>query len=97
MKNNRDSRKVKVGLIQAKVLPDPEENLKKTLAMAEEAVGKGAQIICTQELFRSFYFCQEENHENFKLSEPIPGPSTQAFHKFAKKPNVVIIASLFEN
>jgi N-carbamoylputrescine amidase len=96
MKNNRNSRKVKVGLIQAKVLLDPEENLKKTLAMAEEAVRKGAQIICTQELFRSFYFCQEENHENFKLAESIPGPSTDAFQKFAKEHNVVIIASLFE-
>jgi len=77
-------------------LPDPEANLKKTLEMAEEAVRKGAQIICTQELFRSYYFCQEENHENFKLAESIPGPSTDAFQKFAKDHQVVIIASLFE-
>ena len=61
MKLAAKSRKVKIGLLQAKVLPNPEENLKKTLALAEEAVKKGAQIICTQELFKSYYFCQEEH------------------------------------
>jgi N-carbamoylputrescine amidase len=96
MRQGRKSRKVKIGLIQAKVLPKPEENLKKTLALAEEAVKKGAKIICTQELFKSYYFCQEENHENFKLAETIPGPTTEAFQKFAKKHDVVVIASLFE-
>jgi predicted amidohydrolase len=59
MKQGGKSRKVKIGLIQAKVLPKPEENLKKTLALAEEAVKKGAKIICTQELFKSYYFCQK--------------------------------------
>jgi N-carbamoylputrescine amidase len=65
--------------------------------MAEQAAKKGANIICTQELFRSQYFCQAENHEFFKLAEPIPnGPSTKAFQKLAKKHGVVVIASLFE-
>jgi N-carbamoylputrescine amidase len=96
MKQGGKPRKVKIGLIQAKVLPKPEENLKKTLALAEEAVRKGAKIICTQELFKSYYFCQEENHENFQLAETIPGPTTKAFRKFAKKHDVVVIASLFE-
>jgi N-carbamoylputrescine amidase len=96
MKQGGKSRKVKIGLIQAKVLPKPEENLKKTLALAEEAVKRGAKIICTQELFKSYYFCQEENHENFQLAETIPGPTTEAFQKFAKKRDVVVIASLFE-
>ena len=96
MKRGEKARKVKIGLIQARVLPDPEENLKKTLKLAAEAVKKGAKIICTQELFRSYYFCQEENHENFKLAEPIPGPTTAAFQAFAKKNDVVVIASLFE-
>jgi N-carbamoylputrescine amidase len=45
---------------------------------------------------RSQYFCQSEDHENFKLAEPIPGPSTAAFQKLAKKHSVVIVASLFE-
>jgi N-carbamoylputrescine amidase len=47
-------------------------------------------------LFRSQYFCQSEDHENFKLAETIPGPSTAAFEKLARKHKVVVIASLFE-
>lgn len=87
---------VRLGLLQAQCSPHPQANLKKALRMAERAARQGAQIICTQELFRSQYFCQEENHENFKLAEPIPGPSTDAFQKLAKKHGVVIVASLFE-
>jgi len=70
--------------------------LKKTLAAAESAAAKGAQIICTQELFRSQYFCQTEDHRFFQFAEPIPGPGTEAFQKFAKQKQVVVIASLFE-
>jgi N-carbamoylputrescine amidase len=87
---------VKLGLIQTACSADPDANLKKTLALAERAAQSGAQIICTQELFRSQYFCQREDHKNFKLAEPIPGPSTEAFQKLARKHKVVIIASLFE-
>jgi N-carbamoylputrescine amidase len=87
---------VRLGLLQARCSPDPAANLKKTLQMVEAAARKGAQIICTQELFRSQYFCQEENHEHFKLAEPIPGPSTDAFQKLARKHGVVVVASLFE-
>src|SRR5687767_15444481 len=96
MKKAEKPRLVKIGLLQARVLPTPEENLKKTLQLAEQAVKKGAQIICTQELFTWYYFCQEENHDYFKLAEPIPGPTTKAFQKFAKKHDVVVIASIFE-
>jgi len=87
---------VKLGLLQTSCSADPAANLKKTLAFAERAAKKGAQIICTQELFRSQYFCQSEDHSYFKLAESIPGPSTSAFQKLAKKHSVVIIASLFE-
>ena len=96
MSKGEKRRTVKIGLLQTKALPEPEANLKKTLELAEEAVKKGAQIICTQELFRSYYFCQAEDHENFKLAEPVPGPTTNAFQEFAKKHDVVVIASVFE-
>ena len=49
-----------------------------------------------QELFRSPYFCQLEDHRFFKTAETIPGPSTDAFQRIAKQHGVVIIASLFE-
>jgi len=87
---------VKLGLIQTAGSADPDANLKKTLALAGRAAQHGAQIICTQELFRSQYFCQKEDHANFKLAEPVPGPTTDVFCQFAKKHQVVVIASLFE-
>jgi N-carbamoylputrescine amidase len=92
----RSSANLNVGLIQTACSPDPKANLKKTLAAAERAAKQGAKIICTQELFRSQYFCQSENHDYFKLAESIPGPSTEAFQKLAKKHRAVVIASLFE-
>ncbi len=87
---------VKLGLIQTACSAEPDANLKKTLTLAERAAQRGAQIICTQELFRSQYFCQREDHKNFKLAEPVPGPTTDAFCQLAKKHRVVVIASLFE-
>jgi len=87
---------LKLGLIQTDVSANPAANLKKTLALIERAAKAGAKIICTQELFRSQYFCQSEDHENFLLAEKIPGPTTDALQKLAKKLKVVIVASLFE-
>jgi N-carbamoylputrescine amidase len=88
--------KVTLGLLQHACSAKPAENLKKTLALAEAAAKRGANIICTQELFGSQYFCQSEDHENFQLAETVPGPTTKAFQKLAKRHGVVIIASLFE-
>src|SRR5436190_17918911 len=87
---------VHLGLLQHACSDKPAENLRTTLAAAERAAKAGAQIICTQELFRSQYFCQSEDHKYFQLAEPIPGPSTDAFARLAKKHGVVVIASLFE-
>jgi len=88
--------KVVLGLIQTACSPDPAENFHNTVRIIDQAARDGAQIICTQELFRSQYFCQSENDANFKLAEPVPGPSTEALRKLAAKRKAVLIASLFE-
>ena len=87
---------VNVGLLQAACSPDPAANLEKTLAAAEHAARDGAHIICTQELFRTEYFCQSEDYKHFQLAEPIPGPTTAAFQALAKERQVVFVVSLFE-
>src|SRR5689334_23471828 len=94
--NGFQGRVVNVGLTQMACGDDPAENLRRQVDLVDQAARKGAQIICTQELFRSKYFCQAEDHRFFKLAETIPGPSTDAFCKLAKKHNTVIVASLFE-
>ena len=88
--------KFQIGLVQMSCGLDPNENLAKAEWKVREAAAKGAQIICLQELFRSQYFCREENADLFALAEHIPGPSTEFLGKVAKELGVVIIASLFE-
>ena len=88
--------KVVVAGIQMSCTADKEANLNKTIERIKEAAQKGAQIICTQELFTSLYFCDEEDYDNFKLAEAIPGETTERLSKLAKELSVVIIASLFE-
>ncbi|MBO34767.1 MAG: acyltransferase [Verrucomicrobiales bacterium] len=73
-----------------------EANLQRTLKATEKAARDGAQIICTQELFATEYFCQSEDHANFDLAETIPGPTTEAFQSLAGKHGVVLVVSIFE-
>lgn len=89
-------RTVKVGLVQNSCTNDLVSNLTKAEKGIRMAASKGAQIVCLQELFKSLYFCDVEDHDNFKLAESIPGPSTEFFSKLARELGVVIIASLFE-
>src|SRR5262245_40930454 len=85
-----------VGLVQMRCGTDPAANLATAVARIEEAAGRGAQIVCLQELFRSQYFCQREDVALFDLAEPIPGPSTEALGQVAKARGAVVVASLFE-
>jgi len=87
---------VKIGTVQMSCTADRAENIQKAIEQIEIAAAKGAQIVCLQELFTSLYFCDVEDHDNFKLGESIPGPSTDILSPVAAKYNVVIIASLFE-
>src|SRR5438034_3888060 len=88
--------KVRIGMVQMSCSAVKEDNVKKAISKIREAASKGAQVICLQELFTSLYFCDVEDYDNFKLAEPIPGPSTDALSKTASGLGVVIIASLFE-
>ncbi|MCX6966474.1 MAG: carbon-nitrogen hydrolase [Verrucomicrobia bacterium] len=88
--------KLKLALVQTSCSSVASENLAKALARIGVAARGGANIVCLQELFRSVYFCQVENHDYFSLAEPIPGPSTEALCEAAKTHGVVIVASLFE-
>jgi N-carbamoylputrescine amidase len=88
--------KVNVGIVQMSCSADKQANLQKAIGKIKEAAAEGAQIVCLQELFTSLYFCDVEDYDNFKLAEPVPGPSSEALGEIAKELGVVIIASLFE-
>ena len=88
--------KFTVGLVQMGMSPDPAANLDKALQKVAEAAKKGAQVVCLPELYRSPYFCQKEDHAHFDLAETVPGPSTEALGKAARKHAVAVIVPLFE-
>jgi len=85
-----------IALIQMRCVADTGQNLATGLARVEQAARRGAQIVCLPELFRSLYFCQTEDHGNFRLTEPIPGPTTDALSKAARRLRIVIVGSVFE-
>lgn len=86
----------KIGIIQMSMTKDVKANFARAEELLEQAAAEGVQVACLPELFRSEYFCQEEKQELFDLAEPIPGPSTEALAKIAKKHKMVIVGSLFE-
>jgi N-carbamoylputrescine amidase len=96
MRRSKPDSAVSIGLVQTACGADPATNVARTLAGARRAIRRGARIICTQELFRSQYFCQSEDHRYFQLAESIPGPTTEVFQNLARENEVVVIASLFE-
>jgi N-carbamoylputrescine amidase len=88
--------KVKIGAVQSRCSADLDANLAAAERGIRKAAAAGAQIICLQELFRSLYFCQVEDHKYFELAEPVPGPTTAKMQALAKELGVVIVPSLFE-
>lgn len=85
-----------LGLVQMRCETDPATNLERTVAAIYRAARNGAQIICLQELFRSLYFCQQQDPAFFDLAEQIPGPTTERLAKAAAETETVIVASVFE-
>ncbi|MGE5230255.1 MAG: carbon-nitrogen hydrolase [Deltaproteobacteria bacterium] len=96
MPNPTPPRSVTLGLVQSRCTLDPAENLRRAVAGVREARARGAEIVCLEELFRSQYFCQTEDHSHFALAEPVPGPTTEVLSKMAAELGVVIVASVFE-
>lgn len=89
-------RKVRIALIQGHDYGSPADNLAQTVERIREAATKGAQIVCTQELFNLPYFCREQDAALFDLAEPVPGPTTDRMCALAAELGVAIVLSLFE-
>jgi N-carbamoylputrescine amidase len=85
-----------VALVQMPCGIEPDDNLTRAVKMIGDAANQGAEIVCLPELFRSQYFCQSEDHDNFSLAESIPGPTSYELSKVAREQSIIIVASLFE-
>jgi len=85
-----------VGLVQETATNDVAGNLERHITRIREAHGRGAQIICLQELFNVPYFPKSLRADRFDLAEPIPGPTTERLQGLALELAVVLIAPLYE-
>ncbi|NQW47188.1 MAG: carbon-nitrogen hydrolase [Planctomycetes bacterium] len=85
-----------IALIQMRMRADPADNLARATARVEAAARAGARVVCLPELFRSPYFCQQEDATLFELAEPVPGPTTESLSATAQRLGVVVIAPVFE-
>ncbi len=89
---------VTLGLIQMSCSESVDENVAKAEQKIRAAAESGAQIVCTQELYKSPYFCQVENADHYDLAEVIDEncQTTRDLGKLASELEIVLIASLFE-
>ena len=71
--------------------------IEKHVALLAEAAGKGAEVVCMQELFYGPYFCAEQDPKWYTLTEPVPnGPTTKLMQELAKKHKMVIVVPMYE-
>ena len=98
-------RKVTGGLIQcSNPLNDPSQPvakikqaaLEKHLALIEEAGRKGVQVLCLQELFNGPYFCPSQDARWYDMTEPVPGPTTEAVAAVARKHRTAVVVPVYE-
>ena len=85
-----------IGLVQMAMSKDPARNTATAAARITEAAGRGAQVICLPEMFRTPYFCQTETHAHFDLAEALDGPSVQALAPVARRLGVAVVIPIFE-
>ena len=88
--------KINIALIQHPCGIDQDANVNEAVRLIREAAGKGARIICTQELFKGQYFPQTIDYTKYDWAEPVPGPTTNRMQALAKELGVVIITSVYE-
>jgi len=91
-------RKVMVAATQfAASKSSTEKNVEKAEQLVRQAARQGAQIVLLQELFESWYFCQDVDPGNLLLAKEIQShPTVLHFTKVAKDLGIVIPVSCFE-
>jgi len=85
-----------VGLVQMAMSRDAAANTEKAARKVAEAAGRGAQVVCLPEMYRTPYFCQSETHAHFDLAEAVDGPSVQRLAAVARQHGVAVVVPIFE-
>ncbi|NNF03462.1 MAG: carbon-nitrogen hydrolase family protein [Rhodothermales bacterium] len=88
---------LRIALVQQAVGPAPARNLTRGLEAARRAAGNGARLVAFPELaFTEFHPQNRLGGDRLALTEPVPGPTTDAFQKLAQELGIVVVLNLFE-
>jgi N-carbamoylputrescine amidase len=88
---------MRLALIQQHAGPDKAGNLERGLAALEQAAAAGAEVVCYAELAFERFHPQSPAQPGFEgLAEPVPGPTTEAFAKRARRLGLVVVINLYE-
>ena len=93
-----DSRQFRAAAVQHRWHPDPTEHRRVLAEAAKIAAGRGAQLVCFQELTLHRYFAQSPVGPDAEIEpEPIPGgPSFEFASELAAELEVSILVSVYE-
>lgn len=87
----------RIALIQQAAGPDTARNLSRGLEAARLAAGNGAELVAFPELsFSEFHPQNRLGGNRHALTEPIPGPTTDAFRDLARELGLVVVLNLYE-
>ncbi len=95
----REREPLRVGLVQQRWHPDPDEHRAALAEGIRMAAGEGARLVCLQELTLSPYFAVTDDalSEASAMAEDIPGGPTTAFAaELAAETGAYVHASLYE-
>ncbi|WP_017615466.1 nitrilase-related carbon-nitrogen hydrolase [Nocardiopsis salina] len=88
---------VRAALVQTEWTGDTESVLAAHEEYARDAAAQGARVIGFQEVFNAPYFCQVQDPEHHKWSEPVPdGPTVTRFSALARELDMVMVLPVFE-
>jgi beta-ureidopropionase len=88
---------VKLALVQQAASHDKALNVRRGLEALEKAARDGAELVAFAELaFERFYPQRAAAPEPWRLGEPVPGPTTDAFCQKARELGVVVVLNLYE-
>lgn len=91
------SGELRIGVVQAALGGDVQENVAKVESLVRHAAALGANVILPPELFEGPYFCRAEEEDFFSWAKPREGhPTLARFSALARELEIVIPVSFFE-
>lgn len=88
---------MKIALVQQRATKDLAGNLRRGQDALRRASEQGAKLAVYSELGLLPFLPQNAaTPEALELAEPIPGPTTEAFAKLARKHEIVVVLNIFE-